>query len=124
MSRSEIIKMHDLMKQVIIYDDAVPMEERRVAYKPEWNDEKVAKTVSQDLNAVHAANLRVELLGPLEDSKINKEEGRIKKLEDAVYNQTLLLSELSEKYNKLVATLAISRTVDVKHLTLNKKEEG
>ena len=118
MSQAETVAMHALMNQHIEWDFTIPIEERRVSYRGDWDDEKIAKAVAPDLNANHARTLRQNLFGQLKDAKAADAEERVKALESLVEAQRVRLVELMDQHNRLVSTLSLNKIVDVRHLAV------
>lgn len=94
MSQTETVAMHALMNQHIEWDFTLPIEERRVSYRGDWDNEKIAKTISSSLTATHARNLRQNLFGKLKDMKASDPESRIAALETEVAQLKLTFADL------------------------------
>lgn len=81
-----------------------------------WDDERIAKTVSPDLNAHHVKSIRDEVFGKLKP--------RLKDM-DALIEQLSFtqkkLDDLEIKFNKLCDSISVNRVVDVRHLKLERK---
>ena len=102
-SRIQLIAINDKLKENLICIDA---ENKMCAFKEGHSDATVALEVGASANAVKLA--RIELFG------------KVKSFSKSAPNVKVQLDELTDRFNKLVTTLALNKVADVKHLAVTK----
>ncbi len=120
LSQVEVVKMGQLLHDHVYL---LPKENENDAqlceYEEGWSDERIAKTISDDLSAVHAYTLRGNMFGKLFVKGSSDQSKRIDELERKLAEQGRMLAELISKHDKLCATLTLERTTNVNHLKVH-----
>ena len=120
MTRTEIIKANDLMKQHIVPSERAGF----VKYQGDWSDAKIASEIAPDIQAHAIGNLRQELFGKLETSKnvAEADNQKLKEVETVIQNLLDCYQNLERKYNLLIDNLCLNKVANVKHLKTTEKE--
>lgn len=109
----EFLAIHSLLTKHV-----VKVSPDACRYEGDWNDEKIAKQVSSDLNAGHVAGIRREFFGNFSS---RSEGGRgaasdLASIDSRLIAAEALLEEMTGKYNRLIDNLCLNKIADVKHL--------
>lgn len=108
LSRLQVVQAHQMFK-----DHTEEIGEGLYKYKDDWTDEKVADQLKCSIWVLR--KLRAELGFKFERGNFlgitHAQADRIDSLERANM-------ELTDRFNRLVETLALNRTADVKHLKI------
>lgn len=110
-TRAEVVAIHRRLEGLLTIEDG------KCFYAPGFSDQAIADELKVSVSSVQG--IRTELFGKLRPAAGGEAaDPRVDDLVRLVHNLIKSNTDLRDRHNRLISTLALNRVIDCKHLTV------